>query len=143
MKLGFLSDRVSNRRFRDETQNLMIGVLGVRTMVRPMGPRIDAFSALRHEGDVRNHFSPLLDLGSEMGLYFGVSDNSTVVPSEKGEKWSNLIVEPVSPSYLDGVELLQEGSEQLMLQWKQESGFLEWSPLSKWNPNEQKELEVI
>ena len=125
MKLGFLSDGVSNRRFRDETQNLMIGVLGVRTMVRPMGPKIDAFSALRHEGDVRNHFSPLLDLGSEMGLYFGMSDNSTVVPGEKGEKWSNLMAEPVLLSYLDGVELLQEGSEQLMLQWKQESGFLE------------------
>ena len=64
-------------------------------------------------------------MGSEMGLCFEVSDNSTVVPGEKGEKWSNLIVEPVSPSYLDGVELLQEGFEQLMLQWKQESGFLE------------------
>ena len=89
-------------------------------------------------------------------LHFGENDNSTVVPGEKGEKWSNPSAEPVSPSYLDGVELLQEGSEQLMLQWKhseenpsgfihreEESGFLECSPLSKCDPNEQKELEVI
>ena len=53
-----------------------------------------------------------------MDLCFGERDNSTVVPGEKGEKWSNPIAETVSPSYLDGVEQLQEGSEHLMLQWK-------------------------
>ena len=41
-----------------------------------------------------------------------------MVSSEKGEKWSNPSVELVSLSYLDGVELLQEGSKQLMLRWK-------------------------
>ena len=83
-----------------------------------MGPGFDSFSALWHRGDVLNHFSPLSDLGSEMSLCFGENDNSTVVPGEKGEKWSNPSVELVSLSYLDGVELLQEGSKQLMLRWK-------------------------
>ena len=41
-----------------------------------------------------------------------------MVSDEKGEKWSNPIAELVSPSYLDGVELLQEGSEHFLLQWK-------------------------
>ena len=62
----------------------------------------------------------------------------------------------MSLSYLDGEELLQDGSEHFRLQWKhseanpsgffhreEESGLLECSPLSKWDPNEQKELEVI
>ena len=83
-----------------------------------MGPGFDSFSALWHQGDVLNHFSPLSDLGSEMSLCFGENGNSTVVPGEKGEKWSNPSVELVSLSYLDGVELLQEGSKQLMLRWK-------------------------
>ena len=59
-----------------------------------------------------------------MDLCFGERDNSTVVPGEKGEKWSNPIAETVSPSYLDGVEQLQEGSEHLMLQW--EHLMLQW-----------------
>ena len=83
-----------------------------------MGPGFDAFCTLWHQGDALNHFSPLSDLGSEMSLCFGENDNSTVVPGEKGEKWSNPSVELVSLSYLDGVELLQEGSKQLMLRWK-------------------------
>ena len=57
---------------------------------------------------------------------------------------------------LDGDELAQDGSEHVLLQWKhseanpsglcheeEESGLLECSPLSKWDPNEQKELDVI
>nr|POF14673.1 hypothetical protein CFP56_52659 [Quercus suber] len=108
---------------------------------------------IRLEGD---HPDEVANLGSEKGLCFGERDNSTVVSSEKGEKWSNPIAKPVSLSYLDGVELLQEGSEHLLLQWKysevnpsgffhgeEESGLLECSPLSKWDPNEQKELKVI
>ena len=79
-----------------------------------------------------------------------------MVSSEKGEKWSNPIAELLLPSYLDGVELLQERSEHFLLQWKhneinpsgffhgeEESGFLECSPLSIWDPNKQMELEVI
>ena len=79
-----------------------------------------------------------------------------MVSGEKGEKWSSPSAELVSPSHLDGVELLQEGPEHLRIQWKHnevnpsdffhgedENGFLECSPLSKWDPNEQKELEVI
>nr|POE92308.1 hypothetical protein CFP56_71994 [Quercus suber] len=94
--------------------------------------------------------------GSEKGLCFGERDNSTVVLGENGEKWSNPIAELVSLSHLDGVELLHEGLDHVLLQWKHndvnlmgffrgedESGFLECSPLSKWDPNEQKELEVI
>ena len=69
-----------------------------------------------------------------------------MVSSEKGEKWI----------HLDGVEMLQEGPEHPLLQWKHsdinpsglfhgedETGSLECSPLSKWDPNDHKELEVI
>ena len=62
----------------------------------------------------------------------------------------------MSSSYLGGDELLQDGSKHFLLQWKhsevnpsgfsheeEESGLLECSPPSKWDPNEQKELEVI
>ena len=104
----------------------------------------------------QNHFSPLLGLGSEKSFCFGERDNPKKVSGEKGEKWSNPHAELVSSSYLDGEELLQDGSEHFLLQWKhseanpsgffhgeEESGLLECSPLSKWDPNEHKELEVI
>ena len=57
---------------------------------------------------------------------------------------------------MDRDELAQGGSKHFLLQWKHseanpsgffheegESGLLECSPLSKWDPNGQKELEVI
>ena len=134
----------------------MVGDLSVGTMVRLMGLGNGVSSDHWYQGAAQNHFSPLSSLGSEKGLCFGERDNSTVVSSEKGEKWSNPIAELLSPSYLDGVELLQERSEHFLLQWKhsevnhsgffhgeEESGFLECSPLSKWDPIEQKDLEVI
>ena len=71
------------------------------------------------------------------------------VLGEKGDKWN-------TSSHLDGDELAQDGSEHFLLQWKhseanpsglcheeEDSGLLECSPLSKWDPNEQKELDVI
>ena len=80
-----------------------------------------------------------------MNLCFGEIKNSMEVSGEKGEK----LVQ-------DGTELVQDGSECFMLQWKhsevnpsgssqgeEKSGFLECSPLSKWDPKEHKELEVI
>ena len=103
-------------------------------------------STLRHQGAAQNSFSHLLGLGSEEGLYFGEKDESMMVSGVKGEKWS----------HLDGVEMLQEGPEHPLLQWKHsevnssglfhgedENGSLECSPLSKWDPNDHKELEVI
>ena len=90
----------------------------------------------RHQGATQNHFSPLLGQVSEMSFGFGEINNSMEVSREKGE--------------------VQDGSEHFMLQWKhtkvnpsgfsqgeEESGLLECSPLSKWDPKEHKELEVI
>ena len=111
---------------------------------------------LGHQGAAQNSFSPLSGLGSEEGLYFGERDDTTVVSGEKGDIWNNPIAEPVLPSHLDGVEMLQEGTEHLLIQWKHsevnpsdffhgedKDGSLECSPLSKWDPNDHKELEVI
>ena len=75
-------------------------------MAKLMGHGYVVSSDLQHQGVAQNSFSPLLGLGSEEGLYFGEKDDSTVVSSEKKEKWSNPIAKPVSPSYLDGVEML-------------------------------------
>ena len=85
-------------------------------------------------------------MGSEEDFCFGERDDSIMVSSEKGEKWS----------HLDGVEMLQDGPEHPLLQWKHsevnpsglfhgedDNGSLECSPLSKWDPNDHKELEVI
>ena len=62
----------------------------------------------------------------------------------------------MSLSQLDGVELVQEGPEHSLIQWKSrvvnpsgcfhgedENGLLECSPLSKGDPNDHKGLEVI
>nr|POE91817.1 hypothetical protein CFP56_65362 [Quercus suber] len=106
---------VANWRKRDKTYTLIAGVLRVGMMVRPMGPGFDVSSDHRHQGAAQNYFSPLSGLGSEKGLCFGERDDSMVVLGEKGEKWSNPIVEPMSPSHLDGVELLQEGSKHPLL----------------------------
>ena len=124
--------------------------------VKLMGPGYVVSSDLWHQGAAQNSFSPLLGMGSEEGLCFGERDDSMVVSSEKGEKWSNPIAEPVLPSHLDGVEMLQEGIEHLMIQWKHskvnpsgffhgegKNGSLECSPLFKLDPNDHKELEVI
>ena len=75
---------------------------------------------------------------------------------EKGGEWSNTDVEPMVPSQVGGFNLLQDGPEHLLSQWKHRaidpSGFfhgedendlLECSLLSKWDPNGHKELEVI
>nr|POE76359.1 hypothetical protein CFP56_34525 [Quercus suber] len=120
------------------------------------GTGFDVSSDHQPQGAPQNSFSPLSGLSSEECLCFGKRDDSIVVSGEKGEKWSNPITEPMSPSHLDGVKLLQEGPEHLLIQWKHsevnpsgffhgedENGFLECSPLSKWDPNDQKELEVI
>ena len=136
----------TNRRSREETQ----------TPVKLMGPGYAVSSDLRHQGAAHNSFSPLLGLGCEEGLCFGVSDESMVVSGEKGEAWCNPSAEPVSPSHLDRVEKLQEGTEHLQIQWKHsevnpsgfyhgedENGSLECSPLSKWDPKDHKEVAVI
>ena len=60
------------------------------------------------------------------------------------------------PSHVCGFELLQDRPKHLLSQWKHravdligffhgedENDFLECSPLSKWDPNGHKELEVI
>ena len=95
-------------------------------------------------------------MGSEKSFCFGERENSTEVSGEKGDKWN-------TSSHLDGDELAQDGDklaqdgfEHFLLQWKhseenpsglchkeEESGLLECSPLSKWDPYEQKELDVI
>ena len=103
-----------------------------------------------------NTFSPLSGLGCGEELCFGEKDDLMVAPGAKGGDCSNLDVEPVLPSQVGGFELLQDGPEHLLSQSKhrvvnpsgflhgeEEDGFLECSPLSKWDPNGQKELEVI
>ena len=153
---GFFGVVVTNRRLREETQTPIASVLRVGTMTKQMGLGYVVSFDLWHQGATQNSFSSLLGLSSEEGFCFGERDDSTAVSGEKGEKWSNPIAEPVSPSYLDGVEMLQEGTEHLLIQWKHnevnpsgffhgedENGSLECSPLSKWDPNHHKELEVI
>ena len=103
-----------------------------------------------------NSFSTLSGLGSGEDLYFGEKDDFMVDSSEKGGDWSSPNAEPVLPSQVGGVELLQDRPEHLLSQWKHsvvnpsgffhgedENGFLECSRLSKWDPNGYKELEVI
>ena len=103
-----------------------------------------------------NAFSPLSGLGSGEGLCFGERDDFMVDSGAKGGDWSSPDAEPVLPSQVGGFELLQDGPEHLLSQWKHrvvnpsgffhgedENSFLECSPLSKWDPNGQKELEVI
>ena len=103
-----------------------------------------------------NSFSPLSGLGSGEDLYFGERDDFMVDSGAKGGDWSCPDVEPMLPSQMGGFELLQDGPEHLLSQWKhmvvnpsgffhgeEENGFLECSPLSKWDPNGHKELEVI
>ena len=84
--------------------------------VKLMGPGYVVSSDLWHQGAAQNSFSPLLGLGSEEGLCFGVRDDSMVVSREKGEIWRKPSAEPVSPSHLDAVEKLQEGTEHLLIQ---------------------------
>ena len=142
----FSGVEVSNRRLRAENQTPLAGVLKDGSTAKLMGPGYVVPSDLRHQGDGQNSFSPLLGLGSEEGLCFGERDDSMMVSGEKGEKWS----------HLDGVEMLQVEPEHPLLQWKHsevnpsglfhgedENGSLECSPLSKWDPNDHKELEVI
>ena len=114
-KFGFIGEAVTNRGKGDENHTPMAGDLSVGTTARLMGLGNGVSSDHRHQCAAQNHFFPLSSLGSEKGLCFGERDNSTVVLGEKGEKWSNPIVEPVSLSYLDRVELLQEGSEHFLL----------------------------
>ena len=103
---GFSGVEVTNWRLKEETQTPIAGVLRVGTTAKLMGPGYVVSSDLRHQGVTQNSFSPLSGLGSEEGLYFGEKNDSTMVSSEKEEKWSNPIAKPVSPSYLDGVEML-------------------------------------
>ena len=73
----------------------------------------------------------------------------------KGDQWCNSFEGCVPLSNLDGVELSKGVYELSLLQWKHsepnicgpshgeaKSGFLECSPLSRWDPFEQRELEV-
>ena len=94
---GFFDVEGTNRRSMEETQ----------TPAKLMGPGYAVSSDLRHQGATHNSFSPLLGLGCEEGLYFGVRDEPTVVSGEKGEAWCNPSAKPVSPSHLDGVEKLK------------------------------------
>ena len=71
VNLGFTGEELTNQRKRDVTHKPMTGVLSVGSTVKPKGPGFDVFSDLRHQGVAYNHFSPLSDLGSEMGLCFG------------------------------------------------------------------------
>ena len=137
--LGFSGVEVRNRRLRDVTHTPIDGVLRRRATARPMGPGFNA----------QNSFSPLSCLGSKEDLCFGRRDDTTVVSSDKGVKKSNPIAELGSPSHFDGVELSQVGPEHRMIQWKNcevnssghlhgddKDGFLECSPLSKWDSND-------
>nr|POF21481.1 hypothetical protein CFP56_18520 [Quercus suber] len=103
-----------------------------------------------------NSFSPLSGLGCGEDLCFGENDDLMVVSGAKGGDCSSPDVEPMLPSQVGGFKLLQDGPEHLLSQWKhrvvnpsgffhgeEENGFLECSPLSKWDPNGHKELEVI
>ena len=86
-------------------------------------------------------------------MLFRSRDAFTEVSSEGGDQWCNPQADFVSPRSLDGVELLQDGSEPLLLEWKhsgdKSSGFihgeeescsLDCPPLSRWDSNEQSEL---
>ena len=101
----------------------------------------------------QNWFFPFSDMGNETGFCSGERDAFTEVSSEGGDQWCNPQADFVSPRSLDGVELIQGGSEPSLLPWKhcgvnpsgvfhgeKESGILECSPLSRWDPNEQREL---
>ena len=103
-----------------------------------------------------NSFSPLSGLGSGEDLYFGERDDFMVDSGEKGGDWSNPDAKPVLLSQVGGFDLLQDGPKHLLSQWKHravdpsaffhgedENDFLECSPLSKWDPNGHKKLEVI
>ena len=102
-------------------------------------------------------FFSSVGFGSKMNFCFGEIENSMEVSGEKGEKWSNSSRDLDGDELAqDGNELAQDGSKHVLLQWKhsevnssafsqgeEESGLLECSPLSKWDPKEHKELEVI
>ena len=88
-----------------------------------------------------------------MGFSSGERDDFTEVSGESRDQWCNPQIKLVPTSSLDGVELIQGGSEPSLLPWKhcgvnpsgvfhgeKESGILECSPLSRWDPNEQREL---
>ena len=103
----------------------------------------------------QNWFFPFSDMGNETGFCFGERDAFTEVSSEGGDQWCNPQADFVSPRSLDGVELLQDGLEPLLLQWKhsgvnssgffhgeEESCSLDCPPLSRWDSNGQSELVV-
>ena len=134
--LGFSDAVVIDRRMGDVTQTPITGYSSA--------------------GATHNSFSPLSGLGCREDLCFGEKDDLLVAPGAKRGDCSSLVVEPVLPSQAGGFELLQDGPEHLLSQWKhrvvnpsgffhgeEEDGFLECSPLSKWDPNGQKELKVI
>lgn len=90
-------------------------------------------------------------MGNEMGFCFGVSDDLTEISSVEGDQWCAPLEGCVLLSNLDGVEFLKGDSEFPLLQWKHSepnthgetgSALLECSPLSRWDPFEQRELEV-
>nr|POE91816.1 hypothetical protein CFP56_71385 [Quercus suber] len=66
----------------------------------------------------QNRFFPLSDLGNEMGFCSGERDAFMEVSSEGGDQWCNPQAYFVSLRSLDGAELLQDGSEPLLLQRK-------------------------
>ena len=109
----------------EEIQPPMVGEFNGGRSTRLRRPGKVVSSPQWHQGATLNHFSPLLGLGNEMNFCFGERKFYGGVMGE-GRKMEHGEVNPSAFS-----------------QGEEESGLLECSPLSKWDPKEHKELEVI
>ena len=139
------------------TMGSFVGFSGTVVTNRRMGVVTHTPKAGDGNADAsHNSFSPLSGLGSGEDLCFGERVDFMVDSGEKGGDSSNPDAELVLLSQVGGFELLQDGLEHLLSLWKHkevdpsgffhgedENDFLECSPLSKWDPNGHKELEVI
>ena len=133
----------------------MSSVLGSRAMVMPMGLGPKDTDHHRNQFVDQNQFALLLELGNGMDFVSWEKDAFMEGLSVNGDQWCNPQDECVPSSDRDELELFKGGFKALLLQWKHsgtntggpfpgeaESGLLECSPLSRWDPFEQRELEV-
>ena len=133
----------------------MSGDLGSGATVVPLGPGQNYSDHHWNQFVDHNQFALLLELGNRMGFVFGEKDAFTEGSSTNGDHWCNPQDECVPLGDRDGFELFKGGFEALLLQWKHsgthtsspfhgeaDSGILECSPLSRWDPFEQRELKV-
>ena len=97
----------------------------------------------------QNHFSPLSELGNEMGVEFGEGE-------DREEDFSEYHEVVVQPRLVDTTGFCQNDSGLLFLLWDnsetnnygggsgvKENCFLECNPLSRWDPNTLSELVMV